>query len=157
MWVVECVLPFRVVGDGSQWSAVKRPVRELAPCEDVGKSIEIHRQLLADSLVGLVDEFDVKEHRHIPKVPQDEGVPEHNVNLGAGNSQPGDVMTGSQCDVTLSFDLSISQSTTTAPEPGPSDVLIQRGDDRLCDWSREDEEMVGNRRSQYQATTDQHL
>ena len=35
-------------------------------------------------------------------------------------------MTGSQCDITLSFDLSIDQSTTPAPEPGPSNVP------RLC-------------------------
>ena len=50
-------------------------------------------------------------------------MPEHNISLGAGNSQPHDVMTGSQCDITLPFDLSISQSTTPTPEPGPLNVL----------------------------------
>ena len=82
--------------------------------------LETHRQLLANSLG--VDEFDVEEHRNIPKEPQDEGVPEHNVDFGAGSGQPCDVTTGLQCDVTLSFDLSIDQSTTPAPEPGPSNV-----------------------------------
>ena len=70
--------------------------------------------------------FDVEEHRNVPKGPQDEGVPEHNVDLGAGNSQLRDVMTGSQCDITSSLDLSIDQSTTPAPEPGPSNVLRLR-------------------------------
>ena len=74
---------------------------------------------MAKSLRDLVDEFDVEEHRNVPKELQDEGVPEHNVDLGAGNSQPRDVMTGSQCDVPLTFDLSIDQSTTPAPNPGP--------------------------------------
>ena len=70
----------------------------------------------------MVDEFDVEEHRNVHKEPQDERVPEHNVSLGAGNGQPRDVMTGSRCDITLPFDLSINQLTTPAPEPGPSNV-----------------------------------
>ena len=45
--------------------------------------IEIHRQLLANFIGDLVDELDVEEHRNVPKEPQDEGVPEHNVDLGA--------------------------------------------------------------------------
>ena len=49
--------------------------------------LEILRQVLADSLGDLVDEFDVEEHRNAPKEPQDEGGPEHNVDLGAGNGQ----------------------------------------------------------------------
>ena len=47
-------------------------------------------------------------------------MPEHNVDLGAGNGQPRNVMMGSQCDFTLSFVLIIDQSTTPAPDPGPS-------------------------------------
>ena len=74
----------------------------------------------------MVDEFDVEEHQNVPTEPQDEGVPEHNVDLGADNGQPRDVMTGSQCDVTSSFDLVIAQSATPAPDPGPSNVLRLR-------------------------------
>jgi len=70
----------------------------------------------------LVDEFDVEEHRNVHKEPEDKRVPEHNVSLGAGNGQPRNVMTGSQCDITLPFDLSIDQSTTPTPEPGPSNA-----------------------------------
>ena len=81
--------------------------------------IEIHKQPLANSLGDLVDEFDVEEHLNVPDEPQDEGVPEHNVDLVASNSQPCDVMTGSQCDVTLSFDPVINHQTTPAPDPGP--------------------------------------
>ena len=47
--------------------------------------IEIHRHLLANSLGDLVDKFDVQEHWNAPKEPQDEEVPEHNVDLGVGN------------------------------------------------------------------------
>ena len=50
-------------------------------------------------------------------------MPEHSIDLGAGNSQPCNMMTGLQCNVTLSFDLSIDQLTTPAVEPGPSNVL----------------------------------
>ena len=88
--------------------------------------IETHRQLLANSLGEMVDESDVEDHRDVPKEPQDEGVPEHNVDLGTGNGQPRDVMMSSQCDITPSFDLGIDQSTTPAPEPGPSNVLRLR-------------------------------
>ena len=70
----------------------------------------------------MVDEFDVEEHRNVPKEPQDERVSEHYVDPGVGNGQPRDMMTGSQCDVILSFDLSIDASTTSAPDPGPSNV-----------------------------------
>ena len=70
----------------------------------------------------MVDDLDVEERQNIPKEPQDERVPEHNVDLAAGNGQSRDVMTGLQCDVTLSFNLSIDQSTTPAPEPGPLDI-----------------------------------
>ena len=65
----------------------------------------------------MADEFDAKEHQNVPKEPQDGGVPGHSVDLGAGN-----VMTGSQCNVTSSFDLSIDQSTTPVPDPGHSNV-----------------------------------
>ena len=84
--------------------------------------LEICRQPLANSLGDLFDEFDLEEHQNVPKEPQDKRVSEHNVNLGVGNGQPRNMMTGSQCNVTLSFDLSIDQSTTPAPDPGPSNV-----------------------------------
>jgi hypothetical protein len=74
----------------------------------------------------LVDGFDVEKHRNVPEEPQDEGVPEHNVDLGAGNGQPCNVMTDSQCDVTLSCEISTDYSTTPAPDPGPSNVLRLR-------------------------------
>ena len=47
------------------------------------KFLEIPRQLLANSLGDFVKNSDVKEHRDVPKEPQDEGVPAHNDNLGA--------------------------------------------------------------------------
>ena len=88
--------------------------------------LEIHRQLLANSLRDFVDEFDVEEHWNVSKEPQDEIVSEHSVDLGAGNGQPRDMMMGSQCNVTLSFDLSINQLAASAPDPGPSNVPCLR-------------------------------
>ena len=77
-------------------------------------------------------------------------MPEHNVDLGAGNSQPRNVMTGSQCDFTLSFDLIIDQSTTPAPDPGPLNVLhlcpvFDMGPDREAEENEEgNDELEGS-------------
>jgi len=83
---------------------------------------EIHREPLADSLRGLVDGFNATKYRNIPKEPQDKGVPVHNADLGVGKGQQHDTMMGLQCDNALSFNFSTNQSTSPAPESGPSNV-----------------------------------